>query len=56
MYADDNNGRLVPNLWASSGDIRNPVKNWVAGHLDFSGINPDNTDTFLLTDPSAAET
>ena len=50
MYADDNNGKLVPNLWAGSGDIRNPVKNWVAGRLDFSGTNPDNTNTFFLTD------
>jgi len=49
MYADDNNGKLVPNLWAGSGDIRNPVKNWVAGRLDFSGTNPDNTNTFFLT-------
>src|SRR5207253_343008 len=28
MYADDHDGNLVPNLWAGSGNIRNPVKNW----------------------------
>ena len=50
MYAHDNSDRLVPNLWAGSGDIHNPTKNWVAGRLDFSGANPDNTNKFFLTD------
>ena len=50
MYADDHNGNLVANLWAGSVNIRNPVKNWVAGRLDFSGTNPDNTNTLFLTD------
>ncbi len=50
MYADDHNGNLVANLWAGSVNIRNPVKNWVAGRLDFSGTNPDNTNTLFLTE------
>jgi prepilin-type processing-associated H-X9-DG protein len=50
LYADDNNGNLVPNLWAGSGDIRKTAKNWVAGRLDFSGSNPDNTNTLFLTE------
>src|ERR1039457_1007479 len=50
MYAQDNNDNLVPNLWAGSGDIHNPAKNWVAGRLDFDGANPDNTNKFFLTD------
>jgi prepilin-type N-terminal cleavage/methylation domain-containing protein/prepilin-type processing-associated H-X9-DG protein len=50
MYAQENNEKLVPNLWAGSGDIHNPAKNWVAGRLDFNGANPDNTNTFFLTD------
>lgn len=49
MYADDHNGNLVANLWAGSANIRNPIKNWVAGRLDFSGTNPDNTNTLFLT-------
>jgi len=50
MYADDNNGNLVPNLWAGSADIRKTAKNWVAGRLDFNGSNPDNTNTLFLTE------
>src|SRR3989441_5115819 len=50
MYADDNDGNLVPNLWAGSASIRVPVKNWVAGRLDFSGSNPDNTNALFLTE------
>jgi len=50
MYAHDNNDNLVPNLWAGSGNIHIAAKNWVAGRLDFSGTNPDNTNTFFLTD------
>lgn len=48
MYADDHEGRLVPNLWAGSPSMRMPWKNWVAGRLDFNGNNPDNTNTFFL--------
>ncbi len=49
MYADDNNGKVVPNLWAGSPDIKKVEKNWVAGRLDFSAANTDNTNTVLLT-------
>lgn len=48
MYADDNQGKLIPNLWAGSPDIRSPAKNWVAGRLDFSGQNADNTNVIFL--------
>lgn len=50
MYAEDNDGNLVPNLWAGSADIRNPQKTWVGGWLDFNGANPDNTNTAFLTE------
>lgn len=50
MYADDNQGKLIPNLWAGSPDIRSPAKNWVAGRLDFSGQNTDNTNVIFLTE------
>ncbi len=49
MYADDSEGKLVPNLWAGSADIRRPERNWVAGRLDFDGKNSDNTNTLFLT-------
>ncbi|MBI4323792.1 MAG: type II secretion system protein [Chloroflexi bacterium] len=50
MYADDHDGNLVPNLWAGSASIRVPVKNWVAGRLNFDGRTPDNTNTLFLTE------
>jgi prepilin-type N-terminal cleavage/methylation domain-containing protein len=49
MYSDDYNGRLVPNLWAGSPNDGNPQLNWVAGRLNFDGSNPDNTNTYFLT-------
>jgi len=49
MYADDNDGRVIPNLWAGSTEIRKVEKNWVAGRLDFNGANADNTNTLLLS-------
>src|SRR5262245_20231500 len=49
MYADDNNGNLVPNLWAGSPNTSNPLVNWVAGRLSFDGNNTDNTNHLLLT-------
>ncbi len=50
MYADDNQGKLIPNLWAGSVDIRATAKNWVAGRLDFNGQNTDNTNLVFLTE------
>jgi prepilin-type processing-associated H-X9-DG protein len=41
MYAEDNQDRLPPNV-GSSG------KGWVAGWLDWSAGNPDNTNTLFL--------
>ena len=49
MYADDNGGNLVPNLWAGFVESGNPELNWVAGRLDFSGSNSDNTNTLFLS-------
>ncbi len=49
LYAEENNGNLIPNLWAGSANIRNTAKNWVAGRLDFSGANRDNTNTLFLS-------
>ncbi len=49
MYADDNNDKVIPNLWAGSVDIRKVERNWVAGRLDFNGANADNTNTVLLS-------
>ena len=49
MYADDNDGKVIPNLWAGSVDIRKVERNWVAGRLDFNGANAANTNTLLLS-------
>jgi prepilin-type N-terminal cleavage/methylation domain-containing protein len=45
LYADDHNGKLVPNL--EPGDA---VGSWIKGWLDFTS-SPDNTNTLYLTDP-----
>src|SRR5439155_4104197 len=45
MYAHDYNDRLVVNGTGSD------VPSWAAGWLDFSGSNPDNTNTAKLLDP-----
>src|SRR6266545_4225588 len=44
MYADDNRGRLAPNLGVAAANATN---NWVGGVLDFSGT--DNTNTATIT-------
>jgi len=44
MYADDNRGKLVPNVY----DSFRPTNNWVAGLLDFSS-GSDNTNLTLIT-------
>ncbi|PYI89686.1 MAG: hypothetical protein DME26_00445 [Verrucomicrobia bacterium] len=51
LYADDNNDRIT-----SSG-YKNPTEptSWVAGWLDFSGGNPDNTNTAILRDPKVSK-
>ena len=47
LYTDDNNDKLT-----TSGYVK-PVEPtaWVDGWLDFSGSNPDNTNTVALQDP-----
>ena len=53
MYADDNNGVLVPNTATSA----NGQPSWVSGKLTWDlppfPANPDNTNTLLLTQPPA---
>jgi hypothetical protein len=50
MYADDNNGVLAPNSGYSSPAFGSPGPAWVAGYLDFSNDNTDNTNTLMLVD------
>jgi len=45
MYADDNQGNLVPN---SGGGTSDPTLSWVLGWLDFTPFNSDNTNTQYL--------
>lgn len=45
LYADDNQGALVPNHDAGVTDNR---LSWVLGWLDFTPNNPDNTNTIYL--------
>ncbi len=49
MYADDHNGKLVPNL--TNG---NAEGSWIKGWLDFSSSS-HNTNTLFLTDPKHAK-
>jgi prepilin-type N-terminal cleavage/methylation domain-containing protein len=52
LYADDHQGRLVPNGWgSSSGKVPNNPS-WAGGWLDLSANNMDNFDTRLLIDPA----
>lgn len=44
MYADDNRGRLAPNLSAGTS---NPINNWVGGWLDYT--SPDSTNVAMIT-------
>jgi len=45
MYADDNNGKLVPN----NNEDANVNPSWVKGILSWDVNNPDNTNIFFLT-------
>jgi hypothetical protein len=45
MYADDNRGRLAPNLGISAA---HPTNNWVGGWLDYS-TSTDNTNVAMIT-------
>ena len=50
MYPDDNAGVLVPNIESGAPD----QVSWIAGGLDFSANQWDNTNTLYLTDPRYA--
>lgn len=52
MYADDHQGRLVPNGHGSSNGKVPGNPSWAGGWLDFQPNNPDNFDTRLLVDPT----
>src|SRR5437867_6337427 len=49
MYADDHQGKLVPNEWYTSSG------GWVQGIMDFNPGNPDNTNLLLLIDSRYAK-
>lgn len=51
MYVDDNEGELVPNGSTTSGATDAA---WIRGWLSWADGNKDNTNTFLLTDPTTA--
>ncbi|MEK7686529.1 MAG: type II secretion system protein [Verrucomicrobiota bacterium] len=48
MYAEDNQGRVVPNLDGQS--ILTGTNAWVRGSMDYYSNNPDNTNTLNLVD------
>ena len=52
LYADDHQGRLVPNGFGSSNGKVPGNPSWAGGWLDFQPNNPDNFDTRLLVDPT----
>ncbi len=54
MYADDNDGVLVPNRHGNDARGAANPNNWVSGRLDW-GNSPDNTNTLYLTDPAFAK-
>ena len=57
LYADDNNGKLVPNYGMGIAGPMNVAWrgiNWVSGLQDNNPGNPDNTDTLNLTDENRA--
>lgn len=46
LYADDQNGVFMPNIYGNDG--------WVKGSVDFNGANPSNWDRQTLMDPRSA--
>ncbi len=50
LYPDDNNDRIT-----APGNTRAEPGAWVAGWLDFSGSNPDNTNTVIMKDPNLSK-
>lgn len=53
LYADDNDGNLVPNDWYTAGP-GGKIGGWIEGIMDFNPANGDNTNLFMLMDPSRA--
>ncbi len=51
MYADDNEGKLVPNKYVI-GNPHSSRFSWVQGRLDFSPNNPGNTSDAAFLDPT----
>lgn len=51
MYADDNDGKLVPNKYVI-GNPHTSRFSWVQGRLDFSPNNPANTSDAAFLDPT----
>jgi prepilin-type N-terminal cleavage/methylation domain-containing protein/prepilin-type processing-associated H-X9-DG protein len=50
LYADDNNGTLVPLQWFNN-DV--PDQCWLQGNMSWADNNTDNTNTLFLTGPGA---
>jgi len=50
LYADENRERLVPNDAGNDAGKNPGLPSWVAGWLDYSSNNSDNTNTALLLD------
>ncbi|HYE33440.1 MAG TPA: prepilin-type N-terminal cleavage/methylation domain-containing protein [Methylomirabilota bacterium] len=54
-YADENDGKLLPNTINDLGDrTKSGSLWWIQGLLDFSAANTDNTNTALLVNPHYA--
>ncbi len=51
MYADDNNGKLVPNHDGNGSDVN---QSWVVGYLSFNPDNPVNTNIAFLMNTKLA--
>ncbi|HVR35248.1 MAG TPA: type II secretion system protein [Methylomirabilota bacterium] len=54
MYAGDNDDRLINNLGFEDVMRGRRMDTWASGWLDYSGRNPDNTNTLLLTETTFA--
>ena len=50
LYADDNNGNLVPLQWFNNDVLG---KSWLEGTLSWDANNTDNTNTLFLVGPGA---
>ncbi len=50
QYAADNDDKLAPNGTAGGGPRTATTAAWVAGWLDFSAVNKDNTNTLWLVE------